>query len=206
MGLAGFGQGFEAKQIGRPIPDIAGHAMEPVAIGGKRARRAGESIAIGGGVLSGKIALPDIAGQMRAIIGRRIAPRIGHIPQTATRGMLPFRFTWKTSPRPSAIGLRIRPRQMNRRVIGQAFGAQRACGISPIGAIDPPPPLSASRALHRGLGRGNLEVKDKRPAENLSFCYITGLFCKMGKLRIAHRGLPQQEWFQLDSALRRLAV
>ena len=110
MGLAGFGEGFEAQQIGGPIPNIACHAIKPVAIGSKGAGGAGESKAIGGGVLVGKGALPDIAGQMLAIIGRRIAPRIGHISQTATGGMLPFCFPRKTSPRPGAIGLRIRPR------------------------------------------------------------------------------------------------
>ena len=95
---------------------------------------------------------------------------------------------------------------MNRRVIGQAFGAQRACGMPPIRPIDPAPPLRACGALLGCLGGGNLKMKDERPAKNFSLCDISGLFYEVGKFGIAHRCLPQQKGFQLDPALRRFAV
>src|SRR5262249_54257175 len=78
--------------VGRPLPDIADHVIEAIAVRRERGDRRGPLVAVGGEVLVRKIALPGIR-QMPAAGGKFVTPsELGGGVQAASRGKFPFRF------------------------------------------------------------------------------------------------------------------
>ena len=89
QGLRGIGRVPGGEPIGGPLPDIAGHLVQPVAIGREGAHRAGALEPVAGEVAPGEGALPGI-GQVHAA-GVSSSPQANSGLQPAARRELPLR-------------------------------------------------------------------------------------------------------------------
>ena len=85
--------GGQAVGVCSPLPDVADDVVEAVAVGGKRTRGRGGEPAVAPAVVTGEVALPDVAKPgARVIVGFGCAPGIGDVASAAARCVLPFGF------------------------------------------------------------------------------------------------------------------
>src|SRR5262245_20517506 len=91
--------------IARPLPDIADHVVEAVAVGLEAADRRGGGIAVLVRVVDGEDALPGI-GDRLALGIERARPIILAVA-TAARREFPLRLGQELAPAPARIGERI---------------------------------------------------------------------------------------------------
>src|SRR5262249_12971645 len=92
--------------VSGPLPNVAGHVVEPVAVRWKRSHRRRSLETILFEILPGKFALPGV-GHVLAIRCKRIAPDEFRSVQSTTRGELPFSFRWQFFTDPFRIGFNI---------------------------------------------------------------------------------------------------
>src|SRR5215510_13223916 len=119
--------------IARPLPDVADHVVEPVAVGFEAADRRSPGVAVLVGVVDGEDALPGIGDRLAfGIEGTR--PIILAVA-TAARGELPLRLGRELTAAPARISQRILVGDMHDRMIVLARDrTARACRRTPIGA------------------------------------------------------------------------
>src|SRR6516165_752382 len=136
--------------IARPLPDVADHVVEPVAVRLEAADRRGGGIAVLVGVVDGEDALPGIGDRLAfGIEGTR--PIILAVA-TAARREFPLRLGRELTTAPARIGQRILVGDMHDRMI--VLARNRAAGTgrrTPIGARDVLPPLRDAAAA-RDIG------------------------------------------------------
>ena len=103
------------EPVARPLPDVAAHVVEPVAVRGEAAdgRSALEAVLLH--VLPGELALPDV--RHRRAAGRvLIAPCERGSVQSAARRELPLGLRRKLLPRPLRVGLGVLVSDLDDRV------------------------------------------------------------------------------------------
>src|SRR6266571_1951339 len=102
--------------IGGPLPDIADHVVDAVAVGRKRHHRRGTIETIFAAVFVREISLPGIGAMLSA--GRKIiAPSEFGAIEAAARGELPFRFSRQIFARPFCVGECVGERDVYYRMI-----------------------------------------------------------------------------------------
>ena len=141
-GFRGIGFMSGGPPIGRPLPHIADHVVEPVAVWRERFDGRGALVAIGLQVLVREGALPGIR-HLAAVRCEFAAPgKLGTV-ETAARRDLPFRFGRQFLAGPSGVGLGVAIRDMHDGMIMQSGDrAARAVGAPPIRAELELPPLA----------------------------------------------------------------
>src|SRR5262249_4516914 len=88
--------------VAAPLPDVAGHVVQAVAVGRERLHRRGALVAVPGRVLPRELALPAVALRLLLREGL-VAPGVGLAFQTAPGGELPFRLGRQSLPGPLRI-------------------------------------------------------------------------------------------------------
>src|SRR5215467_6850376 len=91
--------------IARPLPDIADHVVEAVAVRFEAADRRGPYVAVLVGVVDGEDALPGVGDRPARAI-ERARPVVLAVAATA-RGEFPLRLGRQLTPTPARIGQRI---------------------------------------------------------------------------------------------------
>src|SRR5262245_19177160 len=94
-----------AIPIARPLPNVADHVVETIAVRLEAADRRGGGVAVLIGVVDGEDALPGI-GDRLAVTIKRARPVVLAVA-AAARGELPLRLGRKLAPAPARIGERI---------------------------------------------------------------------------------------------------
>src|SRR5204862_4092228 len=90
--------------VGRPLPDVAGHVVKPVAVRRERPDRRGAFVPVELQVLPGKLALPGVRHRLSA--GEvLVAPTEDRTVQPAAGGVLPLCFGRQPFARPRRVGL-----------------------------------------------------------------------------------------------------
>ena len=162
--------------VRRPLPDIARHVPESIAIGGEAAHRSGAGEAIVSGVADGKLPLPGV-GQAGA---PGVAPAEGPIPQAAPGGELPLGLAGEGGAGPGRVGLRIRQRHLHHRMVEPVVdGTAGALGMAPVGPGHPLPPAE----LLQGLAGGG-EPEHHRARASLGGGELRELLLGQGPLRL----------------------
>src|SRR5499433_3984675 len=126
--------------VARPLPDIADHVVEAVAVRLEAADRRGPYVAVLVGVVDGEDALPGI--RDRLAVGIERARPVVLAVATAARGEFPLRLGREFTPAPAHISERILVGDVYDRMI--VLARDRAAGtgrLTPIGAGDILPPL-----------------------------------------------------------------
>src|SRR4051794_38539970 len=94
------------EPVGRPLPDIADHVEQAVAVGGKGANWGGSRVAVERQVLMREGSLPGV-GHVASIGRQFIAPgKLGAV-ETAARSIFPFGFRRQRLTRPGGVSLGI---------------------------------------------------------------------------------------------------
>src|SRR5262249_38690420 len=147
--------------VGGPFPDVAGHVVEAVAVGGEGCHGSGAAEAVGGAVPVGKMPLPDVGPPLPP--RRELVPPDIALPVQAAAGReLPLRLGRQALAGPASIGGGILPGDVDHRM--PAAPDQAACGpfrMTPAGARHVPPPDVGIRQRHRRPGWG----KDDRSGD-----------------------------------------
>ena len=147
------------KPIGHPLPDVAAHFIETIAIGGVGFDRSKTMKAILGGVTIGEIALPDVALPFSAGLHFR-TPDISLLFKPSTCGVFPLRFGGQTFPGPFCISRSVLPADADDREIGFVRnGSSRPLRMLPVRPHLVFPPLKfrlARERLHRLGGAGEM--------------------------------------------------
>src|SRR5258706_497070 len=123
-----------------PLPYVAGHVVEPVAIGGKSPDRRSALVAIGLEVLPRKPALPGV-GHGATLRSNLFTPRVSRAFQATAGSKFPFGFGRQRLSRPVSVGAGILVSDVDYRVVSAAVeGAVRTLGMPPIraGCVFPP--------------------------------------------------------------------
>src|SRR5262249_57380690 len=94
------------EPIAGPLPDIADHVEEPVAVGWKGSDRRGSGVAIAGEILVREVALPDIS-HVAAVRRQLLAPGEFGPLATAPLGQFPFALRPPLLSGPGALGFGI---------------------------------------------------------------------------------------------------
>ncbi|SPA15187.1 hypothetical protein CBM2633_A50817 [Cupriavidus taiwanensis] len=143
--LAGFAPELVgAVPVRDPLPGIAGHVGEAIAVGREGADRAGAQRPARLGADHRErlvlLALPDV-GHLPAVGGELLAPGIGRLLQSAARGELPFRLGRQPLAGPPGIGLCVFVRDLHHRVVVLALDRAAGAGrMAPVGAGHIAPP------------------------------------------------------------------
>ena len=106
-----------AEPVRAPLPHVAGHVVQPVAIGRERADRGRSGKAVGTVVLIGEPALEYVHHVLA--VGLELGPPgKALLDETTARGVLPFRLARKPRPRPRAERERVVERDVDHRMVG----------------------------------------------------------------------------------------
>src|SRR5262249_15485697 len=138
--------------IARPLPDIADHVVEAVAVRLEAADWRGPYVAVLVGVVDGKDALPGVGD--RLALGIERARPVVLAAAAAARGEFPLRLGRELAPTPARIGERILVSDMHDGMIVLVFN--RAAGPSrraPVGARHVLEPLRDAAAARDIGGR-----------------------------------------------------
>src|SRR5918994_1602543 len=168
--------GSRAEPVGAPLPDVADHVAEVVAVGAEGGDGCGAWEPVLLSVVCRELALPDVA-TVRAARYELVTPRVALLHAAAAGGELPFGLGRQAGAGPFTKGHRIVPGDVDDRVLA-ALVCRRARPFRgvPAGAADGQPPrCRACRPcyLHRAVARDEL-VEDERPAEALGLGDIPG--------------------------------
>ena len=181
-----------------PLPDIAGHVVQPKTVRREGIDGRGALKTVLGEVLKGKAPLPGV-GHVAAFGIGGIAPRIGGALETAARGEFPLRFVGQFLAGPCRIRLRVLVGDVYGRMIVLAENrAVRSVRVTPVraGHIGPPRAMVAQADRPRRLD------EDERPRDEefrsgvrihfprrhaLGEGDVAGLGDEAGKFRIGHR-------------------
>src|SRR6516225_9789153 len=120
--------------VSGPLPHIADHVVDPVAVRRKRRYRRRALEAIGAEVLVWEVTLPGI-GHVFAAGCELITPGVLGAIEPPARGKLPFGFSRQVLAGPFCIGQRIVERDVyDRMIVEHVDVAFRAIGPPPVGA------------------------------------------------------------------------
>jgi hypothetical protein len=140
-------------EVAGPLPDVAGHVVEPEAVGRVAPDRGRALLARRLQVLPGEFALPGV-GHRLAPRGRVVAPGERRAVEAAAGGELPFGLGWELLARPRGVGVGVLGRDVGDRVLVEAVqGAARAARVAPVRARGVAPPLGHVAQAHRAPGR-----------------------------------------------------
>ena len=144
--------------VARPLPDVAGHVEQAVAVGREALHRGRALPAVRHQVLPGELALPGV-GHHGAAGSEVAAPGEDGAVQAAAGGELPFRFAGQLLAGPGRVGLGVLGGHMRDRVVAQPLdAAARAAWPPPLGTRHVTPPLGDVAQVHRAVGA----VEDQR--------------------------------------------
>src|SRR5262245_42491875 len=88
-GFSGYFAAVRGEATRGPLPHIADHVVEAIAVCGKGVDRRGALVAVELEILPGETALPGI-GHRPPLRSKRFAPGVGRAVETAARGEFPF--------------------------------------------------------------------------------------------------------------------
>jgi hypothetical protein len=126
--------------VGGPLPDIADHLVQTVAVRRVSADGGGTAVPVVQRVLGGEGALPDVA-EVLAVGGELVAPGIAGLVEPAAGGALPLSLGRQASAGPGAERYRVRPRDVHDRVVLPPGEVRlRALRPVPVGAVHATPP------------------------------------------------------------------
>lgn len=120
---------LDGPPVRAPLPEVAGHVVEPEAVGPVGVGRCGAAKAVLGGVPGGKMSLPDVA-TVPTTGGELVAPRVTASYRSPSGRVLPFDLCGQPQPRPVAVGGSVVPGHLHHRMLLAA--ARRTAG--PFGA------------------------------------------------------------------------
>ena len=150
----------QVEPVLAPLPDVAGHVVQPEAIGWERVDRCRGDIAVGAGVGVREVPLEHVHPVLTARL-EIVAPRERAPDPPAARGALPLGLGGQARAGPPAVRDRIAPRDMHDRVVASAVDPRlRTFGMAPVGTVHLPPPLGADHA------RGVRERLREQPHEH----------------------------------------
>ncbi len=130
-----------AIPIAAPLPDVARHVVEAVAVCGKRFHRSDSSKSIFAGVLHRKLSLVGICHELPAGL-ELIAPCIELAAQPAARGVLPLGFRRQPLARPFCISESVGVGDVYDGIVFPALDvALWTFRVPPVRAFDITPPL-----------------------------------------------------------------
>src|SRR5262249_20321018 len=120
--------------VGAPLPDIAGHVVQTVAISRERFDWRRARVAVFCRVVVPGVALEGIA--LRMLVGERlIAPDVLLALQAASRGEFPLGLGGQPLARPFGVGNRVEPGDVDDGVVVLALdGTAGSFGMAPVGA------------------------------------------------------------------------
>src|SRR5262249_10492646 len=110
------GEGVGTVPVGRPLPHVAGHVVEPVAVGreGPDRRRAREAIVRG-------LVIREVSRERFRRVAPAwtevVTPRVALPFQSPARAVLPFRLRGQALARPLRVRFRVVPRHLDDRVV-----------------------------------------------------------------------------------------
>ena len=141
-GLGRVGLVAGREPVAGPLPDIADHVGEAVAVGGERADGGGARHPAAAQGLARKLTAPDVGHALAA--GRELfAPGEFDAVQSAAGRKFPLGLGRQVLAGPSRIGERVGVRDMHDRVVVEpAYPGLRPLGMAPIGALHIGPPLA----------------------------------------------------------------
>src|ERR1700730_4674085 len=149
-----------------PLPNIANHVVEPVAICGKGIDRRSALVSIYLEVLPWESTLPSVR-HWPPLRSKRLAPRVSGAVQAAASGEFPFGLDRQLLPSPGSVCASILVSDVNHRMVITAVdGAVRTFGMPPIrpGRIFPPTTIVAQMhgatrlPEHQGTGHQERRV------------------------------------------------
>src|SRR5690606_318990 len=131
----------DAQGLVAPLPDIATHVVEPVAIRLVGDDRGGADPAASRGTAVREGALPDVGGKQAVLLTTPAPPRIPDLPEAAAGGILPLGFGRQPRSCPGSKCASIVERDLNHRMVA-APGDVGAWPLrrSPACTLDLPPP------------------------------------------------------------------
>lgn len=103
MGVVGGG-----VPIGAPFPDVAGHVVEPVAVGWEGCDGGAQDEAVGCEIVIGEFALPVVAGDF-GLVEEVVAPGEVCVGEPPAGCEFPFGFGGEPFSGPLSIGLGVEP-------------------------------------------------------------------------------------------------
>ena len=128
-----------------PLPDVAGHVVQPVAVGGERADGGGAAV-----TAPGELALPGVRHPRVGLV----APRVRRALQAAARGELPLRLGRECRTGPRGVGHGVLVGDVHDRVacarVGVAARALRAAPGRARHVVPPPLPVVQGHRAARG--------------------------------------------------------
>src|SRR4026209_1251324 len=89
--------------VGRPLPDVADHVVESVAVRGKGADRRRTFVSVACEVLPGELTLPRVS-HMTVAGQERVAPRVSCALEPTSCGEFPLSFSSQRLPFPRGKG------------------------------------------------------------------------------------------------------
>ncbi len=202
-GLGGGGR-VVLVPVGRPLPHVAGHLEQPVAVGRERLGRRRVLPPVGLGVVVGEVALPHI-GHVAAAGRELLAPHeLGGL-QAAPGRPFPLGLGRQILAGPGGVRLDVGPGHMHHRVISEAADrALRPAWVPPVGARHPRPPRVGVVERHRPARfaehrRGRHQHLGERPRVVGGFGHllghrdVPGLLHEAGELVVGHRAAVHPE-------------
>ena len=116
-------------EVARPLPDVAGHVEQAVAVGRERLDRRRALVAVGQQVLPRELALPGV-GHHPALGRELVAPGVDRAVEAAARGELPLGLGRQRLAGPGGVGGRVLPGDVGH---GVALAARRRSLPGPSG-------------------------------------------------------------------------
>src|SRR5690606_37519877 len=131
--------------VGGPLPDVADHLPQPIAVRFEGAHGGGGEPAVFESVRAREDALPDVRSPT-AVVDLLVAPRVLLLIQPAPRGIFPLGLGGQAPAGPPTVGLRIVPTDVHRGVIAQTLDARvSSARTTPVGAAHADPPRRLRR-------------------------------------------------------------
>ena len=134
--------------VGRPLPYVPGHVVEPVAVGREAADGRRPLVPVEGEVLPRELALPRVGGRpaVRKVL---VAPGERCPLETSAGRQLPLRLRRELLPGPPRVRLRILVRDVHDRVVvATVDGGALSAGVLPVRAGDVLPPVAVVVEVH----------------------------------------------------------
>src|SRR6266487_2430937 len=132
-------------EVAGPLPDVAGHVVQAVAVGAERPDGRGPRVPVALEVLPGELALPGV-GHHPSLGRELVAPAEDGALQATAGGTLPLRLGRKLRSRPGGVGLGV----MDDRVaLASAEGAAGPLRAPPARPRDPRPPVAVVAQVDR---------------------------------------------------------
>ncbi len=170
--VGGQGVGLRQEPVAAPLPDVAGHVVQAVAVGRERLHRRRALVSIFRRIFIREVALEVVALRM-VFVERFVAPDVLLAFQAAARRALPLGLGRQAFAGPFGIGDGVVPGNLYDGVVVPAVdGAARSFRVAPVGPGLPLPPLMHVVQRHRMVRR--------RENEGTGFGLEVGRFRRAG--------------------------